>query len=114
MAAGVADFRAVNGERAVVESRNEGRSGDRPEAIGLLRHVELRPAPEIEPNFAGVGRLDPELRPGGAVDTRPERIRNIGGGWLELAGLLCAAQARKHDKHNECDSNSLHSVLLPG
>ena len=88
---------------------------DRPEAVRLLRHVRLRPAPEVHPDFRGLGGLDPDLHPAGAVDTRILRSPDVGLGGLEVRRLLSGTDTRRETSaHATCLMLFLLSWSRPG
>ena len=108
MASGIAEFRAVDQQRVVMEARHERRGGRGPEAVRLLHHVQFGTAPEVHHDLGGARGLHPEFGPAAGVDARIRRAPNIGGGGLEPAGILCTAEARQQ---KYCDSNSLHQII---
>src|ERR1035441_8023004 len=75
IAAGVADFHAVDDQCVVAESWREGQRSDGPESVRLLLHIQFRPAPEIELDFRGVRSFHAELGPG-ATDRKSTRLNS--------------------------------------
>src|SRR6187549_2684706 len=61
MAPRIADLGAVDVDLIVVQPGHERRRRDGPESVGLLFHVDLRAAPEIQFDLAGLRRLDANL-----------------------------------------------------
>src|SRR5690349_10633687 len=104
MSVGIADLRAVDDQRVIVKAGNERGSGDRPESILLLFHVDLRTAPEIQSHLRRIGSLHANLYSPGAVNPRILRCPHVGGGGLKIARFLCTAKA--------CEKNNCHSDLL--
>ena len=112
MAARVGELRAVDDHRVVVQAGNERRRDHRPEPVRLLLHVDLRPAPEVHPGLGGIGRLDADLDPAGAVHAGILGAPHVGLGRLELTGLLRRTD-RRHRQQRQRESQLLSSSAPP-
>src|SRR5688572_33261718 len=93
VAARIADFRAVDVDLVVVQAGNERRGRDGPEAVGLLLHVDLGPAPEVELHLVCLGRLDPDLHASRVIDARIFGAPDVRLRGPELSALLGATNA---------------------
>ena len=115
VAALVVHLDAVDDQRVVVQAGRERRRRDRPDAVRLLHHVHLRPAPEVQADLRGLGSLEADLHSPGAVDARILGSPDVGRRGLEVDRLLGGADAcRGTDTRGEKNgqSNLLHLCLL--
>jgi hypothetical protein len=60
-APGIGDVGPVDDEHVVVEAGSQRRRREGPEPVGLLHHVRLGAAPEVDPHLGGVGSLHAQL-----------------------------------------------------
>ena len=106
-AAGVADLRPVDVQVVVVKAGNERRRDDGPEPVSLLHHVQLGPAPEVQPHLRGLGSLDADLDPAGAVDAGIGSTPDVRRRGVEVTRFLSGTDARHQ---NERQSKLPHLV----
>ena len=111
-AAGVGHLHAVHDQHVVVQARHERLGDDTPHAVRLLHHVDLRPAPEVQPDLRRVGRLQPDLDSSLAVDAGVLRIPDVGGGRPKVSRLLRRAEAARSGQQHQRQSKSCHRSLL--
>ena len=109
VAPGIAELRAVKAHGVIVEPRNQGSRGCRPEPVRLFDHVQFRRSPEVNLHLCCSGRLYPELCSPGIIDTRIRRTPHIGRSGVKAVLVLRAANACRHEQY-DCDL--LHQTLL--
>src|SRR5579863_1565312 len=65
---GIADLGAVDDQRVIVKTRNQRRSGNRPESVLLFLHVHFRAAPEVQADLRSIWSFHANLYSAGAVN----------------------------------------------
>ena len=95
-----------------MQAGHERLGDDAPDAVRLLHHVDLRPAPEVQPDLRGIGRLEPDFNPPLAVDARILRVPHVGGGRPEVRRFLCRDRVLAGTRAAPAPLQVASSVLL--
>src|SRR5579872_1855417 len=97
MSVGIADLGAVDDQRVIVKTRNQRRSGNRPESVLLLLHVNFRAAPEVQSDLRSVRSFHANLYSPGAVNPWILRCPDVRGRGLKIIRLLCPTKTQRQE-----------------
>src|SRR5436190_14776673 len=112
VAARIAHLGPVDVDLVIVQAWHQWGRRDSPESVGLLFHVDLGAAPEIELYLVGFRRLDANLNAAAGVHAWILRAPDIGLRGLEIARLLRACHARDQRERPNCVFHRITPSLL--